>query len=348
MNARILAGSNVVLILCGSFNPPTYLHLRMFERAKDFLQQECKCNVLDGIISPVSDHFKSKKPSLAPSIHRLRMSQLATSSSDWIRADGWECQRKEGWTRTLEVLKYHNMQMLNRYSNLQKLRLILLCGADLVDSFTRKDPTSSTGRLWSIEHLKQILTQYGLIIIERRGATANKTLKSEDLEFLHSLLDNVAIIEEDTFPNEISSTKLRIAVRAGREKLMRQAACIGRKQLGSFGTCLGKFTKGGSFFLHITALDYLAPYALAKIWLKPQAEQQFLYGNNIVKSGVGRMSEGIEEKQGIIVYNMSDLPLGFGVAAKGTVSCKKADPTALVVLHQSDLGEYIRNEEGLI
>ncbi|CAK5063368.1 unnamed protein product [Meloidogyne enterolobii] len=132
------------------------------------------------------------------------------------------------------------------------------------------------------------------------------------------------------------------------EKLMRQAACIGRKQLGSFGTCLGKFTKGGSFFLHITALDYLAPYALAKIWLKPQAEQQFLYGNNIVKSGVGRMSEGIEEKQGIIVYNMSDLPLGFGVAAKGTVSCKKADPTALVVLHQSDLGEYIRNEEGLI
>lgn len=78
---------------------------------------------------------------------------------------------------------------------------------------------------------------------------------------------------------------------------MRQAACIGRKQLGSFGTCLGKFTKGGSFFLHITALDYLAPYALAKIWLKPQAEQQFLYGNNIVKSGVGRMSEGIEEKQ---------------------------------------------------
>uniref|UniRef100_A0A914L5P1 Nicotinamide-nucleotide adenylyltransferase n=2 Tax=Meloidogyne incognita group TaxID=654580 RepID=A0A914L5P1_MELIC len=216
MNARVLAGSNVVLILCGSFNPPTYLHLRMFERAKDFLQQECKCNVLDGIISPVSDHFKSKKPSLAPSIHRLRMSQLATSSSDWIRADGWECQRKEGWTRTLEVLKYHNMQMLNRYSNLQKLRLILLCGADLVDSFTRKDPTSSTGRLWSIEHLKQILTQYGLIIIERRGATANKTLKSEDLEFLHSLLDNVAIIEEDTFPNEISSTKLRIAVRAGR------------------------------------------------------------------------------------------------------------------------------------
>lgn len=45
------------------------------------------------------------------------------------------------------------------------------------------------------------------------------------------------------------------------EDLMKRAACIGRKQLVSFGTCLGKFTKSGKFFLHITALDYLAPYA---------------------------------------------------------------------------------------
>ncbi len=42
---------------------------------------------------------------------------------------------------------------------------------------------------------------------------------------------------------------------------MRKAACIARDQLLSFGTCLGKFTKSGKFHLHITALDYLAPYA---------------------------------------------------------------------------------------
>ena len=45
------------------------------------------------------------------------------------------------------------------------------------------------------------------------------------------------------------------------ERLMRMAAVIERKQLLSFGTCLGKFTKGGKFFLHITSLDWLAPYA---------------------------------------------------------------------------------------
>lgn len=45
---------------------------------------------------------------------------------------------------------------------------------------------------------------------------------------------------------------------------------------------------------------------------------------------------------------MSDLPLGFGVVSKSTTECRRSDPTTLVVLHQADLGEYIRNEENLI
>uniref|UniRef100_A0A914VN09 60S ribosome subunit biogenesis protein NIP7 pre-PUA domain-containing protein n=1 Tax=Plectus sambesii TaxID=2011161 RepID=A0A914VN09_9BILA len=45
------------------------------------------------------------------------------------------------------------------------------------------------------------------------------------------------------------------------EALMRRAACIAREPLLSFGSCLGKFTKTKKFYLHITALDYLAPYA---------------------------------------------------------------------------------------
>lgn len=60
------------------------------------------------------------------------------------------------------------------------------------------------------------------------------------------------------------------------------------------------------------------------------------------------MSEGIQSKEGIVIFNMADLPLGFGVASKGTSECRRADPTMLVVLHQSDIGEYIRSEEKLI
>ncbi|KAE9418702.1 hypothetical protein Angca_003200 [Angiostrongylus cantonensis] len=131
------------------------------------------------------------------------------------------------------------------------------------------------------------------------------------------------------------------------ESLMRQAGCIAREPLLSFGTCLGKFTKSHKFHLHITALDYLAPYAKYRVWLKPNAEQQFLYGNNILKSGIARMTEGTPSYAGIVVYNMNDIALGFGVTAKGTAECKRADPTAVVILHQCDLGEYIRKESSL-
>ena len=34
------------------------------------------------------------------------------------------------------------------------------------------------------------------------------------------------------------------------------------------GTCFGKFTKSKKFRLHVTALDFLAPYSQHKTWLK--------------------------------------------------------------------------------
>jgi 60S ribosome subunit biogenesis protein NIP7 len=44
-------------------------------------------------------------------------------------------------------------------------------------------------------------------------------------------------------------------------------------------------------------LDFLAPYAQYKIWLKASAEQQFLYGHNVSKSGLGRITENTEKYQ---------------------------------------------------
>ena len=39
---------------------------------------------------------------------------------------------------------------------------------------------------------------------------------------------------------------------------------------------------------------------------------------------------------------------GFGVAAKSTMDCRKADPMNIVGFHQADVGEYIRSEDTLI
>lgn len=38
---------------------------------------------------------------------------------------------------------------------------------------------------------------------------------------------------------------------------------------------------------------------------------------------------------------------GFGVAAKSTQECRRVDPMSIVVFHQADVGEFIRNEDTL-
>jgi len=38
---------------------------------------------------------------------------------------------------------------------------------------------------------------------------------------------------------------------------------------------------------------------------------------------------------------------GFGVTARSTDECRSLDPTAVVVFHQADIGEYLRNESTL-
>jgi ribosome biogenesis protein Nip4 len=45
------------------------------------------------------------------------------------------------------------------------------------------------------------------------------------------------------------------------ETILKLATNISRDKLVSVGTCFGKFTKTIKFRLHITALDFLAPYA---------------------------------------------------------------------------------------
>jgi 60S ribosome subunit biogenesis protein NIP7 len=115
----------------------------------------------------------------------------------------------------------------------------------------------------------------------------------------------------------------------------------------TLGVCLGKFTKTGKFRLHITSLEILAKHAKHKVWIKPNGEMPFLYGNHILKAHVGKMSEDIPHNTGVIIYSMNDSPLGFGVTAKSTMETRKAQPPAIIVHRQADVGEYLREEDTL-
>ncbi|KAL8286580.1 hypothetical protein RQP46_004597 [Phenoliferia psychrophenolica] len=132
-----------------------------------------------------------------------------------------------------------------------------------------------------------------------------------------------------------------------RESLMRQAISVPRANLISLGVCLGKFSKTEKFRLHVTALDIMGRYAKNKIWIKPNGEMPFLYGNHVVKAHLGKITEDTPEHQGVVVFSMTDIPLGFGVTARSTIDTRKLDPTSVIVFNQADVGEYLRDEDTL-
>ncbi|KAJ8904569.1 hypothetical protein NDN08_001087 [Rhodosorus marinus] len=129
------------------------------------------------------------------------------------------------------------------------------------------------------------------------------------------------------------------------EELMKKATNISRDSLACLGTCVGRFTHHKKFHILITCLPLLSELCEFKVWLKPSQEMSFLYGNHILKAGLGRITENTPQNTGVVVYNMAGTPLGFGVTARTTQEARKAGPTDIIVLHQGDVGEYLRFEE---
>lgn len=131
------------------------------------------------------------------------------------------------------------------------------------------------------------------------------------------------------------------------EATMRVATMVARPNLASMGVCVGKFTHHKHFHLQIGALPFLSKYARFKVWVKPSSEMTVLYGNHLLKAGMGRITENTEKNQGVVLYNMADVPIGFGLSARSTAECRKAAPTEIVVLNLADLGLYLRSEDTL-
>jgi len=126
------------------------------------------------------------------------------------------------------------------------------------------------------------------------------------------------------------------------ENLLKYAGHFEKKKLISFGTCIGKFTKTSKFRIHISAMGILSKFAKYKVWVKPGGKQSFLYGTHILKTHIARITEDAPQYSGIVVYNINDLPLGFGTTGKSTLQIKEADPHSTIVFNQADVGNKIK------
>lgn len=55
------------------------------------------------------------------------------------------------------------------------------------------------------------------------------------------------------------------------------------------------------------------------------------------------MSDGIPDNAGVVIFNDQDGAIGFGVMTKAGVDVLRSQYGARVVIHQADIGEYLRD-----
>ncbi|XP_055598344.1 nicotinamide/nicotinic acid mononucleotide adenylyltransferase 3-like [Uranotaenia lowii] len=247
---RMTSSTKIMLIACGSFSPPTPMHFRMFEIAKDHFHQMGIGQVIGGIVSPVHDSYGKK--GLVSATHRSTMIKIALQSSDWIRLSDWETQQEE-WTRTRLTLQYHqnyinsllkdseniNDQQVPSWipEGLKKsanhVQLKLLCGADLLESF-------ATPGLWKDEDIEAILSQHGLVVISRVGSNPEQFIFNSDL--LSRYRRNITIVT-NWVTNDVSSTLIRrlLSRNLSVKYLLDDFVTEYIRRHGLYGTCETKY-----------------------------------------------------------------------------------------------------------
>ncbi|EFB16501.1 hypothetical protein PANDA_013436, partial [Ailuropoda melanoleuca] len=206
----------VVLLACGSFNPITNMHLRLFEVARDHLHQTGMYQVIGGIISPVNDNYRKKD--LVAAHHRVAMARLALQTSDWVRVDPWESEQVQ-WMETVKVLRHHHSELLRSLPQTEGLdhgrarctaptavpELKLLCGADVLKTF-------QTPNLWRDAHIQEIVEKFGVVCVSRMGHNPKEYISRSPI--LHRYRHNIHLAREPV-QNELSSTYVRQALSQG-------------------------------------------------------------------------------------------------------------------------------------
>lgn len=226
----------LVFVACGSFSPVTFLHLRMFEMARDHARLNNTFEVVGGYLSFVNDAYK--KPGLAPSVHRYNMCKLACDkTSDWLMVDPWEARQSQ-YVPTARVLDHFAEELNGKGKGVEvegapgerrDIRIIMLAGSDLIQ-------TMSQPGVWSEEDVRRlkfgclrlaadktrqlhhILGRYGTYIIERAESEIDHSLFSTSSVHSRSplaLYRNQIYLVPQLVRNDVSSTKVRLFVRKG-------------------------------------------------------------------------------------------------------------------------------------
>ncbi len=213
-----------MIVLGGSFNPPTIAHQRLLLAAVDQL------NANKGIFVPSSNGYVKRKMKRAGTPYevlseqmRLKMLQAMAEDDPRLAVDDLEYHRKErGYT-------YETMLAVQeKYPD---ATLYFLAGGDKIDIFPR----------W--HRISEFLEQFHIIVVKRDGEDPEAAL--EENEFLRQHRDRFHIIAAPDGVEGVSSSAVRDLLREnlpGAEsmchpavwKLLEEKGGMGKPTIGSF------------------------------------------------------------------------------------------------------------------
>ena len=175
-----------VLVLSGSFNPPTNAHISLLTLARRCLEDRGFI-VVCGRLVPT--HGAYSKPGLASSAHRVAMCRLCVDGCDWLDVDSFEVDQPS-WTDCLTSLRHQQ-------GLFPGARVFYICGSDLVMRWNEP--------VWPDEEVIEILNEFGVCVFAR-NLDINEI--AEMVPILKGRLQNVVLAPENPMSG-VSSTLVR-------------------------------------------------------------------------------------------------------------------------------------------
>uniref|UniRef100_A0A0N4ZC89 CTP_transf_like domain-containing protein n=1 Tax=Parastrongyloides trichosuri TaxID=131310 RepID=A0A0N4ZC89_PARTI len=142
-----LKNAKVALISSDACNPPTFMHLRMFECAKNYIENEMNCHVTEGILH-VNNFFSltTEKEDYISNEQRFKLTKLCCKRSKWIKADNWKINECQNILTYLLTLVIHYQNYYDKEFGHDVVKIIFICENNLFSLLLTKEYSYYLGK----------------------------------------------------------------------------------------------------------------------------------------------------------------------------------------------------------
>uniref|UniRef100_A0A0K0EM80 CTP_transf_like domain-containing protein n=1 Tax=Strongyloides stercoralis TaxID=6248 RepID=A0A0K0EM80_STRER len=193
--------TKIALLLSDVCNPPTYLHLRIFECAKNYVKDCMKKHVTEGILH-VNNFFSSttQKEDCISNEQRFKLSKLCCRRSKWIKADNWKINEFTNILSYFFTLSSHYQKYYDNEFGKNVVKIIFVCDSDFFSSLI-----TSLKIIENNSFLEKFLNNFNIIVVSV-GQSQNFFTNILEKDFLEKYKNKLYFVN-NTFNTQFSTSQ---------------------------------------------------------------------------------------------------------------------------------------------